>query len=56
MAKPAGAFVLRDGRASWNPAPDLNRVILGGQIVAVVALLVLGGIIGERIARSSASR
>lgn len=53
IAKPAGAFVLKDGRVSWNPALDLNRVILGGQIVAVVALLVLGGIIRARIARSA---
>jgi len=56
MAKPAGAFVIRDGTVSWSPALDLNRVILGGQIVAVVALLVLGGIIRARIARRSPSR
>lgn len=39
---PAGVFVIRDGgRVSWRPALDVNRVILGGQIVAVVGLLVL---------------
>jgi uncharacterized spore protein YtfJ len=56
MAKPAGAFVIKDGTVSWNPALDLNRVILGGQIVAIVAFLVIGGIIRARIARNSASR
>jgi uncharacterized spore protein YtfJ len=48
VAKPAGAFVIRDGAVSWNPALDLNRVILGGQIVAVVALLVIRGIFKAR--------
>ena len=38
-AKPAGIYVIRDGDAEWRPALDLNRVILGGQIVAIVALL-----------------
>ncbi|MGD9529048.1 spore germination protein GerW family protein [Pseudonocardia sp.] len=39
--RPVGAFVLRDGTVTWRPAVDVNRVILGGQLVAVVALLVL---------------
>lgn len=38
---PAGAFVIRDGRAHWRPAVNVNRIILGGQVVAVVALLTL---------------
>jgi len=40
-ARPVGAYVLRDGELSWQSALDLNRVILGGQVVAVVALLTL---------------
>jgi len=39
-AKPLGVFVVRDGKVRWQPALDVNRIILGGQIVAVVALLV----------------
>jgi uncharacterized spore protein YtfJ len=39
-AKPLGVFVVRDGTVKWRPALDVNRIILGGQIVAVVALLV----------------
>lgn len=39
--RPVGAYVLRDGELHWEPALDLNRVILGGQVVAVVALLTL---------------
>jgi uncharacterized spore protein YtfJ len=47
-ARPAGMYVIRDGNAEWKPALDLNRVILGGQIVAIVALLVLRSILKRR--------
>jgi uncharacterized spore protein YtfJ len=47
-ARPAGMYVIRDGVATWQPALDLNRVILGGQIVAIVALLVLRSILRRR--------
>lgn len=47
-AKPAGMFVIRDGGATWQPALDLNRIILGGQIVAIVALLVIRSIFRRR--------
>ena len=40
-ARPVGAFVIKDGVVTWRPVIDLNRVILGAQIVAVVALLTL---------------
>ena len=47
-AKPAGVYVIRNGTAMWQPALDLNRIILGGQIVAIVALLVLRSILKRR--------
>lgn len=40
-AKPAGVYVIGDGAVHWRPAVDVNRVIMGGQIVAVVALLTI---------------
>jgi uncharacterized spore protein YtfJ len=40
-AKPLGAFVIRGDDVVWRPAVDVNRMILGGQIVAIVALLTL---------------
>jgi len=40
-AKPAGVFVIKDGDAAWRPALDVNRVILGGQLVAITAILTL---------------
>jgi uncharacterized spore protein YtfJ len=55
-ARPAGAFVLHDGELSWRPALDLNRIILGGQVVAVVAFLTVRAIIKTRTkAKASAS-
>ena len=39
-ARPAGVFVLRNGHVSWRPAVDINRIVLGGQVVAIVAFLV----------------
>jgi uncharacterized spore protein YtfJ len=47
-ATPLGVFVIRDGKASWQPAFDLNRVILGGQLVAIAALLVVRALIKAR--------
>src|SRR5689334_9208056 len=40
-----GVFVIRDGKVMWRPAIDVNRVVLGGQVVAVVALLVLRSVL-----------
>jgi len=47
-AKPLGVFVMKDGKVSWRPAIDVNKVILGGQAVAVAALVVAGILIRSR--------
>ncbi len=47
-ARPVGVFVVRDGDVTWRPALDVNRVVLGGQVVAIVALLVLRSIVRAR--------
>jgi uncharacterized spore protein YtfJ len=39
QARPAGAFVVKGDDARWMPAVDVNRIIVGAQIVAVVAIL-----------------
>ena len=44
-ARPAGAWVIKNGEATWRPAMDLNRTILMGQLVAIVALLSLRSIV-----------
>ena len=47
-ARPVGAFIIRDGELSWRPAVDVNRIVLGGQVVAIVALLTVRAIIKAR--------
>ena len=45
MARPSGAWIIEDGDATWKPAVDVNRIVLGGQIVALAAILVTGRIL-----------
>jgi uncharacterized spore protein YtfJ len=47
-AKPLGVFVLRNGKVAWRPAVDVNKVILGAQVVAIVALIVLRSVVKAR--------
>ena len=37
-ARPVGAYVIRDGEVSWQPALDLTKVILGCQLLGLVAI------------------
>jgi uncharacterized spore protein YtfJ len=37
VARPIGAYVMRDGQVSWRPAVDLNRVLL---LIAALLYLV----------------
>src|SRR5919106_5997545 len=37
-ARPVGAYVIRDGEVSWRPALDLNKVILGCQLLGLAAI------------------
>lgn len=50
-ARPVGAFILHEGELSWRPAVDVNRIVLGGQVVAIVALLTVRAIIKARAKR-----
>jgi len=47
-AKPAGVYIVEGDNVRWQPAVDLNRIILGGQIVGIVFLLVLRSILKHR--------
>ena len=47
-ARPVGAYVIKDGKVSWEPALDLNRIILGGQIVAIFFFLALRAALKRR--------
>lgn len=50
LNSPAGAFVIKDDDVSWRPAVDVNRIVLGGQLVMIVALLVFRSIRRRRVA------
>jgi uncharacterized spore protein YtfJ len=38
-ARPVGVFAVRDGDVQWVPSLDVLRVIVGGQLVALAAIL-----------------
>jgi uncharacterized spore protein YtfJ len=52
-AKPLGVFVIKDGSVGWRPAVDVNKVIIGGQIVAVAALLMIRAMFKARSKREN---
>ena len=53
-ARPTGAWIIDAEGATWKPAIDVNRIVLGGQIVALTALLVAGRILAAHNRRRPA--
>lgn len=51
-ATPVGAYVIKDGEVRWRPALNVNRVVLGGQIVGAVALLTAGVVLRQYLRRA----
>jgi len=47
-ARPVGAYVIKDGTVTWEPAFDLSRVVFRGQLVGLVALLTLAWVVRAR--------
>jgi uncharacterized spore protein YtfJ len=47
-ARPVGAFQIKGDEVTWVPAADTTRVIVMGQVIAIVALLVLRSILKSR--------
>jgi uncharacterized spore protein YtfJ len=43
-ARPVGAYRIKGDEVQWIPAADTTRVIIFGQVIALVALLVLRSI------------
>lgn len=41
-AKPAGVFVIKDGKAAWVPAVDAGRVAMMGILVGLVSAVLAG--------------
>ena len=50
MGSPAGAYVIKGEDVRWVPALDVNRIVLGGQIVAIVLILAVRPISRARLA------
>jgi uncharacterized spore protein YtfJ len=40
-ARPAGAWIIRDGEVDWEPAVDATRIATMGMLVAIIFLLVI---------------
>jgi len=38
-ASPAGVYVIADGQARWRPAVNVNRMMLGWQLVSALGIL-----------------
>lgn len=51
-----GVYVIDDRGVHWRPAVDVNRVILGGQAVAVTAVAALGFAVAVKAASSALSK
>jgi uncharacterized spore protein YtfJ len=47
-ARPAGAYVIRGDQVSWQPAVEVNRIVLGAQILALAAMLTVRAIVRAR--------
>jgi hypothetical protein len=47
-ARPVGAYLIRGDELTWRPAADINRIVLGAQVVAVIGLLTLRAVVKAR--------
>lgn len=50
--RPLGVYVIKGDSVRWVPSVDVTRVILGGQLVAVVAMLAIRSIVRSRSRRA----
>jgi uncharacterized spore protein YtfJ len=41
IVRPLGVNIVKDGEMSWQPAIDVMRVVVGGQLLALAAILAL---------------
>ena len=46
-ARPAGVYVIANGDAKWRPAVNVNRIVMGGQLVAIAAIFALRPLISR---------
>jgi uncharacterized spore protein YtfJ len=48
-AIPAGVYLIKGDDVEWKPAVDVNRAILGGQLIAIFVLLTIRAIVKMRM-------
>jgi uncharacterized spore protein YtfJ len=48
IVRPIGVVVVKDGNVSWQPTIDVMRVILGGQLLGLAAILAIRRLIERR--------
>jgi uncharacterized spore protein YtfJ len=39
IVRPLGVYIVKDGEVRWQPAIDVLRVVVGGQLLALAAIL-----------------
>jgi uncharacterized spore protein YtfJ len=47
-ARPVGVYVVKDGEVTWQPAIDVMRIIVGGQLLGLVAILSIRSLLRRR--------
>ena len=47
-ARPVGVYIVREGQVSWQPALDVTRVIVAGQLLGLVAILTVRKLLKTR--------
>ena len=52
VARPVGAWVITDEGVTWKPSPDVNRIVLGGQLIGLAAVIFLGRVLLARARHS----
>jgi len=53
VARPVGAYVIKGEDVAWRPVVDVNRIILGGQILLGLGLLTLRAFLKGRSTRKT---
>jgi uncharacterized spore protein YtfJ len=48
LARPVGAYQIRNDEVTWIPAIDVNRIVLMTHLVAIVALVTVRSIMRHR--------
>ncbi len=48
VARPAGAYVIKDGTVTWHPAVDVNRIVTLGVLGSVTVAWVLARALRRR--------